>query len=79
MENEPGIDRLIPNCAVRLNPYYRGLLPELNKELTMSEFMGHIATNCVELDGGADYEQCWAESRPNDIAPIDLVSCSQVA
>jgi hypothetical protein len=61
-----GIDRLIPNCAVRLKPLLPVLLPELNKELTMSEFMANIATLCVELDGGAEYERCWAESRPNE-------------
>lgn len=61
-----GIDRLIPNCAVRLKPLLLELLPKLNKELTMNEFMANIATLCVELDGGVEYEQCWAESRPNE-------------
>ena len=62
-----GFDRLIPNCAGRLKPLLPKLLPDLKKELPMNEFMGHIATQCVEIDGGAEYERCWLESRPIDL------------
>lgn len=61
-----GIDRLIPNCAARLKPLLPELLPNRNEELTMNEFMANIATQCVELDGGVEYERCWSECRPNE-------------
>lgn len=59
-------DRLIPNCAIRLKPLLPELLPRLDEEITMTDFMHRLSARCIELDGGTEFQRCWAVSRPNE-------------
>lgn len=55
----------MPDATGRVRPVLSRLLPEVDQEVPLGNFLTRLAEQCPEMDGGRLFRRCWDASRPN--------------